>query len=233
MAPLNAPAQHRSTGGHSSSSVLARVQQLESLLESVLVAKQEQERSPNSIISERLKHLNVASECQNITSAAAVKTSEAHVSEVLKSGSMQISSTEEFYVSGVHWTAIMDSIAGLREVVSEKEYGHSPGTSRRLDDISGDHPVIEPSSQYTGTSNESRSVPPGCRANKGPLLLSGLVPPASKEELLANLPRRQVVDRYIFIYFNSPISGKSQQLFPGRLLPCASDSMPLMYDADT
>jgi hypothetical protein len=152
----------------------------------------------------------VASEGQNTPNAGAIK---AHVSEVLKSGSMQISSTEEFYVSGVHWTAIMDSIAGLREFVSEGEY-KTPGTARRLDDSSGGKPAAEPSSQHSGTINEDQTLPQYCRAGNGPLLLSGLVPPASKEELLAHLPKRQVVDRYIFIYFNSPISGKSQIAVP-------------------
>ncbi|KAH6637281.1 hypothetical protein F5144DRAFT_570122 [Chaetomium tenue] len=95
-------------------------------------------------------------------------------------GSMHMSASELRYVGGDHWTAILDGIADLKDHFDQEE-------RFRLaqDEHDGD-----------GTTN-----PLGPRSTHT-LLLYGCRLPGSRAEILAALPPKSAVDRYISRYFN-------------------------------
>lgn len=98
-------------------------------------------------------------------------------------GSMRMTSSELRYVSGDHWTAILDGIADLKDHFDQEERfrlaqdDHDPGSGE-------------------GTSNML-----GPRSSHA-LLLYGCRLSVSRAEILAALPPKSAVDRYISRYFN-------------------------------
>ncbi|KAK3299647.1 uncharacterized protein B0H64DRAFT_389201 [Chaetomium fimeti] len=98
-------------------------------------------------------------------------------------GSMRMSASELRYVSGDHWTAILDGIADLKDHFDQEE---------RFRLAQDDHDTV-PGDATSGLLGP-RSTPT--------LLLYGCRLPSSRAEILAALPPKSAVDRYISRYFN-------------------------------
>ncbi|RAH49620.1 putative transcription factor [Aspergillus brunneoviolaceus CBS 621.78] len=92
-------------------------------------------------------------------------------------GSMQITSSELRYVAGEHWAAILDSIADLKAHCDREEQISLAETPTHL----------------------SEEEPPHFRHA---LLLYGCHRATSRAEIIAALPPKAAVDRYISRYFN-------------------------------
>lgn len=98
-------------------------------------------------------------------------------------GSMRVSASELRYVGGDHWTAILDGIADLKDHFDQEERfrlaqdEHDTGAGDETTNL------LEPHSTPT-------------------LLLYGCRLPVSRAEILAALPPKSAVDRYISRYFN-------------------------------
>jgi hypothetical protein len=90
-------------------------------------------------------------------------------------GAMQSSGGGANYVGSAHWAAVLDSIAELKDHFDNEEPSHSE----------------EQVEQDSGTEIA------------GPQLLYGCPKTTTKDEILASLPNRQVVDRLVSRYFNS------------------------------
>jgi hypothetical protein len=90
-------------------------------------------------------------------------------------GSMQSTGGGANYVGSSHWAAVLDGIAELKDHFDNEEASHP--------DVQG---VESPSVDMAG-----------------PQLLYGCPKPASKDEILASIPARPVVDRLVSRYFNS------------------------------
>ncbi|KAK2612518.1 Trichosetin biosynthesis cluster transcription factor tf23 [Conoideocrella luteorostrata] len=91
-------------------------------------------------------------------------------------GSMRFTNSGTSYVHGAHWAAILDEIAELKDHF-EKEDKPQPGSQMQN----------EPSMPHW----------------TGPQLLYGCSMLPTKQEIIASLPARPVVDRLISRYFNS------------------------------
>ncbi|KAF5671679.1 transcriptional regulatory [Fusarium heterosporum] len=89
-------------------------------------------------------------------------------------GSMQSNKDGENYVGSAHWAAVLDSIAELKDHVDNEEL-------LQVEQEASDYPYLE----------------------TGPKLLYGCPTPATKDEILASIPKRPVVDRLVSRYFNS------------------------------
>ncbi|RMZ86734.1 hypothetical protein DV736_g6041, partial [Chaetothyriales sp. CBS 134916] len=99
-------------------------------------------------------------------------------------GNMKISPSEQRYTSGEHWAAILDSIADIKECLDEdNDTEHSNTIHRTYDNTSDTHPSKGQCSSHA-------------------VLLYGGPPRISSEEILAALPHKGIVDRYISRYFN-------------------------------
>ena len=98
-------------------------------------------------------------------------------------GSMRLHSHGANYVSSVHWAAILDSISELNEVYE---------TEREV-------------AMLASSDSVPRSIP-------GPRLFYEPVH-TTKEEILSSIPARAVVDRMVARYFNS------QGVTPGTFSP--------------
>lgn len=96
-------------------------------------------------------------------------------------GSMRMSGSEVHYVNDEHWAAIMDNIAVLKDHFDREEQLKLITSSDADLQYSSNHPSGE---------------------QKGALLLYGCRRPSSREEILASLPPRDALDRYISRYFN-------------------------------
>jgi hypothetical protein len=92
---------------------------------------------------------------------------------------MFITPSESRYVGGDHWVAILDSIADL------KDHFHRDERLRLADGLD----LVQDSDSSPTRSNHA-------------LLLYGNGAPVSRAELLAALPAKNAVDRYISRYFN-------------------------------
>lgn len=92
-------------------------------------------------------------------------------------GSMRLSASEIRYVNSNHWAAILDSLADLREHFDREEQHRLADISREEDEEGGGLPLH--SSLLYGS----------CRS-------------VSRADILAALPPRSAVDRYISRYFN-------------------------------
>ncbi|KAF2175888.1 fungal-specific transcription factor domain-containing protein [Zopfia rhizophila CBS 207.26] len=90
-------------------------------------------------------------------------------------GSMQLTSSGASYVNSAHWAAVLDGIAELKDHFEKEE--EVPASSRLSD--------------------------PSFPDWTGPQLLYGCTKLATKEEILASIPTRQVVDRLVSRYFSS------------------------------
>ncbi|KAH6845798.1 hypothetical protein B0I37DRAFT_392784 [Chaetomium sp. MPI-CAGE-AT-0009] len=98
-------------------------------------------------------------------------------------GSMRMSASELRYVGGDHWTAILDGIADLKDHFDQEE---------RFRLAQDDHET---------TAGDATSNLLGTRSTHTPLLY-GCPLPSSRAEILAALPPKSAVDRYISRYFN-------------------------------
>lgn len=100
-------------------------------------------------------------------------------------GSMHVSASELHYVGGDHWASILDSIADLKDHFDREEQ-------------------LELSLSPERIRNEVSACPGNVEvhASKHSLLLYGGYRPASQAEILAALPPKSAVDRYISQYFN-------------------------------
>ncbi|KAJ5969979.1 hypothetical protein N7501_006227 [Penicillium viridicatum] len=97
-------------------------------------------------------------------------------------GSMRISESELRYVGGDHWAAILDGIADLKDHFDRDEQLRLANTPDQL----SDEPAHDPFRLRSGYA----------------LLLYGCRRIASRGEILAALPPKAAVDRYISRYFN-------------------------------
>ncbi|CAI7587151.1 unnamed protein product [Penicillium palitans] len=97
-------------------------------------------------------------------------------------GSMRISESELRYVGGDHWAAILDGIADLKDHFDHDEQLRLANTPDQL----SDEPAHDPSRLRSGYA----------------LLLYGCRKIASRDEILAALPPKAAVDRYISRFFN-------------------------------
>ncbi|KAH8898081.1 fungal-specific transcription factor domain-containing protein [Thozetella sp. PMI_491] len=101
-------------------------------------------------------------------------------------GSMRMSTSEPSYVGGEHWAAILDNIADLKEQVDQQEQ------LRMADSYI----------QFQGDDGEDDQEPSATNHSPHVLLLYGCPRPTSRAEVLAALPPKEQVDRYISRYFN-------------------------------
>lgn len=99
-------------------------------------------------------------------------------------GSMRVSASELHYVGGDHWAAILDSIAGLKDRFDHEEQLRLGISHDQIQDDTGDAGNVD------------------IHASRHSLLLYGGYRPASQAEILAALPPKGAVDRYISRYFN-------------------------------
>lgn len=99
-------------------------------------------------------------------------------------GSMRVSASELHYVGGDHWASILDSIADLKDHFN---HGEQLG------------PAISPDQTQDDTEDAGNVEH---YASRHSLLLYGGYQPASQAEILAALPLKAIVDRYISRYFN-------------------------------
>ena len=97
---------------------------------------------------------------------------------------MHASASDLPYVSGDHWAAILESIADLRD-----HLGHEDAPVRDMDSASLE---VTPDSETTSGGSTTEHA----------LLLYGSYRRTSREEILAAIPSRSVVDRYLSCYFN-------------------------------
>ncbi|KAI1205253.1 putative fungal-specific transcription factor [Annulohypoxylon truncatum] len=100
-----------------------------------------------------------------------------------EAGSMRLSASEVRYVGGDHWAAILDSIADLKDHFDRDENLKLANTPDQTQDDSGGDPVGRPPSPHA-------------------LLLYGARRANSRDEILAALPPKTAVDRYISRFFN-------------------------------
>jgi hypothetical protein len=98
-------------------------------------------------------------------------------------GSMHVSSSELRYVGGDHWAAILDGIAELKDHFDREE---------RFRLVPDDYGTVE---------GDDHNNLPALRPSHTPLLY-GCHLPASRADILAALPPKSAVDRYISRYFN-------------------------------
>lgn len=91
-------------------------------------------------------------------------------------GSMKLTESRASYVNSAHWVAVLDGIAELKDhFEKEEEEAHA-----------------------------NRQPPdPSFPDLTGPQLLYGCTKLATKEEILASIPARSVVDRLVSNYFNT------------------------------
>jgi hypothetical protein len=97
---------------------------------------------------------------------------------------MRVSASELRYVGGDHWAAILDNIADLKDHFDrEEQFRLAQEDSNPTATDHAERHQAEPRSEHA-------------------LLLYGCPLPKSRAEMLATLPPRSAVDRYISRYFN-------------------------------
>lgn len=99
-------------------------------------------------------------------------------------GRMCVNASELHYVGGDHWAAILHSIADLKDHFDREEQLRLAISPDQIQDDTGNADNID------------------INASKHSLLLYGGYRPASRAEILAALPPKGTVDRYISRYFN-------------------------------
>lgn len=99
-------------------------------------------------------------------------------------GSIRVSASELHYVGGDHWAAILDSIADLKDRFDHEEQLRLAISPDQIQDDTGDAGNVD------------------IHASRHSLLLYGGYRPASQAKILAALPPKGAVDRYISRYFN-------------------------------
>ncbi|KAK4145567.1 putative fungal-specific transcription factor, partial [Dichotomopilus funicola] len=109
-------------------------------------------------------------------------------------GSMRVSPSELRYVGGDHWAAILDNIADLKDHFDREEQDELAAPS---DSQQGSDAVEGQLDDVVETDLDRLAVPQSTHA----LLLYGCPLPTSRSEILAALPPKSAVDRYISRYF--------------------------------
>lgn len=105
------------------------------------------------------------------------------IEERSECGSMRLSASEVRYVGGDHWAAILESIADLKDHFDQEENLRLATSPDHVQDDDGRNPVGKPSSPHA-------------------LLLYGCRRATSRAEILAGLPPKSAVDRYVSRFFN-------------------------------
>ncbi|KAI9154716.1 Fusarisetin A cluster transcription factor fsa6 [Paramyrothecium foliicola] len=155
-----------------------RIVQLERLVMS-LMPESAQRPSPNSN-PEALPSPG-GGRCANQANAQLASTSDVPMDVRSEAGSMRVSASELHYVGGDHWAAIMDNIADLKDHFDREEQIQLAQDD--VGDFDGEDSITEPQSSHV-------------------ILLYGYPAPRSKAEILAALPPKNAVDRYISRFFN-------------------------------
>ena len=109
------------------------------------------------------------------------------IDERSECGSMRMTASELRYVGGEHWAAILDSIADLRDHFDREEL-------LRL--------ANSPHGNNADGDGDAAATPFTKTLSPHALLLYQRCRPASRPEILAVLPPKPAVDRYISRYFN-------------------------------
>lgn len=120
----------------------------------------------------------------NLDQPAEIPHLDAPVDGRSDSGSMRVTASELHYIGSDHWAAILDSIADLKDHFDREEQLRLVTNPDQILDHTGD----------AGNVN--------IHASKHSLLLYGGYQPASQAEIIAALPPKGAVDRYISRYFN-------------------------------
>ncbi|KAL4974568.1 hypothetical protein BDW66DRAFT_161134 [Aspergillus desertorum] len=154
-----------------------RLVQLERLVMSVM---------PNSAAVANMHASTDVGVRQLMPTSADTMPGDTPIDDCSECGSMRISPSELRYIGGDHWVAILEGIADLKDHVDREEQlrlAESPG--------------------QTADGAEDSSGNPSEPDRNGAFLLYGRCRPASRDEILAALPPRYAVDRYISRYFNN------------------------------
>ncbi len=140
------------------------------------------ERFVKSIASKPNAGLNLG--FNNLSQPAEIIHSDTLIDGRSDRGSMHISASELHYVGGDHWAVILDSIADLKDHFDREEQLRLTINPDQIQDDIGDACNVD------------------IHASRHPLLLYGGYRQASQAEILAALPPKSAVDRYISCYFN-------------------------------
>ncbi|KAK1516886.1 fungal specific transcription factor [Colletotrichum costaricense] len=145
--------------------------------------------APNISLQDRLVHLEqlvtMLGSSENRTSQIGTPANiPTPIDDRSETGSMRSSAMEHQYVGSEHWSAIMESIADLKDHFDREEQ------SKLAESPTADY-CFEDQSSFTQRRRWQR-----------PLLLYGCQPAASRSEILSTLPPKNAVDRYISRYFN-------------------------------
>ncbi|KAL8734068.1 MAG: hypothetical protein Q9181_003352 [Wetmoreana brouardii] len=141
------------------------------------------ERLVRSIASKSNASLNPDS--NSLSQPAELPRFDKPIDERFDHGSMRVTGSELRYVGGDHWAAIFDSIADLKDHFDREEQLKWDTSPDQIQDDTGDAGNLD------------------VHAVRHSLLLYGGYRPASQAEILAALPSKSAVDRYIARYFNS------------------------------
>ena len=152
-----------------------RIQQLESLVVDLM-----QKTSATHPVEKPIA--TAEQPCRVLTTEhAAVAVSNEDIAEICSPssdcGSMQFSQSGASYVNSAHWAAILDGIADIKDHFENEKEGEVQDGCRLSDPVYPD---------WTG-----------------PQLLYGCPRLVTKDEILASMPSRPVVDRLVSRYFNS------------------------------
>ncbi|KAI3329049.1 hypothetical protein HD806DRAFT_270683 [Xylariaceae sp. AK1471] len=101
-------------------------------------------------------------------------------------GSMRLSASEVRYVGGDHWAAILDSIADLKDHFDREE----------------NHSLAADTTEQEQDQDGGACDPVGRSRSPHALLLYGCKRATSRSEILAALPPKNAMDRYISRFFN-------------------------------
>lgn len=156
-----------------STSVQDRIQQLENLVVDLM-----QKTEPKDSIHEPQVTPEAASPIRALDSLAGATPTENTTDDASSQsdyGSMKLSNSGASYVNSAHWAAVLDRIVELKDHFEKEE---ETQVARRVSD-------------------------PPYPDSTGPQLLYGCPQYATKEEILASVPARPVVDRLVSRYFNS------------------------------
>lgn len=103
--------------------------------------------------------------------------------EASEYGSMRLSGSDATYVNDEHWATIMDNIAVLKEYLDREEQ------LKLINSPNVDHQ--DPTDPlYSSNQRQGASLLYGCRRF------------ASREQIIASLPPKDALDRYVSQYFN-------------------------------
>ncbi|KAL0932143.1 fungal specific transcription factor [Colletotrichum truncatum] len=120
------------------------------------------------------------------TILSAPQSPDATIDDRSETGSLRVGASQQSYVGGDHWAAILDSIADLKAHFDREE-------EAKL--------VEHQDSAVTAVEDEGSSEMDSSQRPRT-MLLYGCRPARSRAEILSGLPPKSAVDRYISRYFN-------------------------------